>query len=295
MLPAAFVLLDAFPLTPNGKVDRAALRRHVPEWSGSPDTQFSPPSTATEIRLAELWVELLHVERVGQADTFFDLGGHSLLATQLISRVRDAFGVELPLRALFEAPSLTGFAEALDRQAMHGPAGETATGIRPVPRPVREDGGSRLPLSFAQQRLWFLDRLEPDSPLYNLPTAMRLRGELDRAALERALQEIVRRHEVLRTTFHTVDGEPVQFISPPETTAQLVSLTFDDLSALSEERREQKARGIVQTEAQAPFSLQEGPLVRGASSGWATDPTAPITLSCSTCTTSSPTGGRWAC
>ncbi len=186
MLPNAVILLDAFPLTPNGKVDRAALQSAAlrrPEWGGQVAADYVEPATATEIRLAELWAGLLHAERVGRDDTFFDLGGHSLLATQLISRVRDAFGLELPLRTLFEWPSLAGFAGVIDHGRGEGWDSTAAPTIMPAARQLHEDGGSRLPLSFAQQRLWFLDRLEPDSPLYNLPTAMRLEGALDRDAL----------------------------------------------------------------------------------------------------------------
>ena len=208
-----------------------------------------------------MWSALLGAERVGRSDSFFDLGGHSLLATQLVSRVRDLYGLELPLRALFEAPTLAGFAARIDAATQD--ASTQRPPLRPAPRHARDDGGSALPLSFAQQRLWFLDRLAPDTPLYNLPVAMRLAGRLDVAALEHSLAEIVRRHEALRSTFRTVDGDPVLFIAPPELAEEMVSLPVSDLSALSEEERERRARVMVETEATAGFDLADGPLVRG--------------------------------
>ncbi|HEU4557526.1 MAG TPA: amino acid adenylation domain-containing protein, partial [Longimicrobium sp.] len=252
MVPGAFVVLDSFPVTPNGKVDRAALP--APDTPGSRGTYVAPRTPAEEV-LAGIWAEVLGVERVGGEDNFFDLGGHSLLATQLVSRVREALGAELPLRAVFEAPSLAelaGRVEALRAEAA-GDAG--APPLLPVPR-----DGSPLPLSFAQQRLWFIDQLEPGSAAYNLTGAWRLEGALDTAALERSLGEIVRRHEALRTVFAEVDGSPVQVIAP----FGGLALPVEDLSGLSEADREAALRRRAWEVAARPFDLAAGPLFRAA-------------------------------
>ena len=248
MVPAVFVLLDAFPLTANGKMDRRALptpdgRR--PEL----DEAFVACRTPTEERLAEIWSHVLGVERVGIYDNFFQLGGHSLLATQVVSRIREAFQVEIPLRRLFEAPTVAGLAESID--AGRG-AGLQAPPIVPVPR----DG--ELPLSFAQQRLWFIDQLEPGCSVYNFPAAVRLKGPLNVVALKQSLNEIVRRHEALRTTFAIVEGRPVQVIAPLLT----LPLPIVDLRGLPETERETEVRRLVTNEAQRPFDLAKGPLVR---------------------------------
>ncbi len=248
MVPAVFVLLDAFPLTANGKVNRRALptpddRR--PEL----DQVFVACRTPTEELLATIWSQVLSVERVGIYDNFFQLGGHSLLATQVVSRIREAFQVEMPLRRLFEAPTVAGLAESID---VGRGAGLLASPIVPVPR----DG--ELPLSFAQQRLWFIDQLEPGGSVYNFPAAVRLKGPLNMAALKQSLDEIVKRHEALRTTFAIVDGRPVQVIAP------LLSLTLPivDLRELPEPERESEVQRLATNEARRPFDLAEGPLVR---------------------------------
>jgi acyl carrier protein len=204
MVPAAFVALDALPLTRNGKVDRRAL----PEPATETADGYTPPRTPTEEVLASIWADLLEREHVGADDGFFALGGHSLLATRVVSRVRETFGVELPLRVTFEQPTLGALAAEIDR-LRRADAGVDAPPIVPVPR----DGDA--PLSFAQERLWFLDRLEPGSSVYHMPFAFRLRGNVDDAALRRALDEIVARHESLRTSFPLVDGTPVLRIHPP--------------------------------------------------------------------------------
>ena len=204
MVPSAFVLLERLPLTPNGKLDRRAL----------PAPDVASRSAGAELRgararrprsvLAGIWAEVLGVERVGIHDNFFALGGHSLLATQVISRVREAFGVELPLRRFFGRPPSAGLGGGASRRCGRS----RRSGVRP---PVPGRGRRNSPLSFAQERLWFLDRLEPGSPLYNMPAAVRFTGELDLAALAAAFGEVVRRHEVLRTRwFESADGRPVQ-------------------------------------------------------------------------------------
>ncbi|WP_375772564.1 non-ribosomal peptide synthase/polyketide synthase [Archangium gephyra] len=249
MLPSAFVRLAALPLTSNAKVDRKALP--APDGALSTGTEYVAPRSETEQQLAALWSEVLRVERVGLHDNFFELGGHSLLATQVISRLRATFGVELPLRTLFEAPTLEALALAITSASR-----ATQASALPPLRPVERTGA--LPLSFAQQRLWFLDQLVPDSALYNLPACLRLEGALDTAALERGLTELVRRHEVLRTSFPSESGQPFQRIAP----AAPLPLERTDLSALPANEREAQARRLLAEECRKPFSLARGPLLR---------------------------------
>ncbi|MBZ4423327.1 non-ribosomal peptide synthetase, partial [Myxococcus sp. RHSTA-1-4] len=250
LVPSAVVVLPALPLSPNGKVDRKALP--APEAPGAgEDMEYVAPRTETERQLALFFSELLRTERVGVHDDFFDLGGHSLLATQLVSRVRAVSGVDLPLRDLFEAPTVAALAERIEA-AKRTHAGVSRPPLVPVPRT------GPLPLSFAQQRLWFLDRLEPGSAFYNIPAAVRLDGPLDVRALERALQELVRRHEVLRTTFRQEESGPVQVIAP---VAEL-SPRVVDLSGLEADAAEAETRRLVDEDSRRPFSLDTGPLIR---------------------------------
>ena len=250
MIPSVFVTLAELPLTQNGKVDRRALPEPDTARTGL-GTDFIGPRTPVEELVAAIWAEVLDLERISVVDNFFDLGGHSLLATQVISRVRDAFGQEVALRQIFEHPSVSELSRSivLAQQADDG---------LEAPRITRVARDERLPLSFAQERLWFLDQLEPGTPFYNVPVAVRLTGQLDPEALERTLLEVTRRHEVLRTTFAFVDGEPVQIISPPSRVIQSII----DLSALSREEREAETSRFVPEEAQRPFDLQNGPLLR---------------------------------
>ncbi|HHH41043.1 MAG TPA: non-ribosomal peptide synthetase, partial [Chloroflexi bacterium] len=250
MVPSAFVTLEGLPRTPGGKVDRRALP--APEGERPfLEQEYVAPRTPEEELIATLWAQVLGLERVGVHDNFFELGGHSLLATQVVSRLRDALQIEVPLRILFEHPTVAELAERI-REEQWAAQGIAAPPIEPVPR----DGD--LPLSFAQQRLWFLDQLEPGSPFYNIPTAVRLTGPLDVAALERSLNEIVRRHEALRTTFPTVDGRPRQHIAPELT----LPLPVIDLRGLPEAEREAQALRLATEEAQRPFDLAQGPLIR---------------------------------
>ncbi|MCP4662396.1 MAG: amino acid adenylation domain-containing protein, partial [bacterium] len=253
MVPAAMVWLDALPLTPNGKVDRKALPAPEPAAYELAVTGVAPRDPIEEI-LAEIYAQLLGVEGVGVDGDFFALGGHSLLATQLASRVRRMLGVELPLRIVFEHSTLGGLAAAV-RAALRRREGLEAP-------PIRREAGPRegVALSFAQQRLWFLDRLDPGSALYNIPTALLLTGRLELAALRRALDEIVRRHEVLRTRYAEVDGEPVQ-VAEPELE---LSLPVLDLRALDALARRTEARRLVRVEARRPFDLSRGPVLRAA-------------------------------
>ena len=247
MVPSRFVVLPALPRTPNGKVDRSAL----PAPGGEPDGGAGePPATLVETRLAALWRQVLEVDAVGRSSHFVHLGGHSLLATRLLSRVRDAFEVELPMTDLFAAPTLRGFAERV----------AAARGTAPVlpdlrPRPAGED---TVAPSYAQQRLWVLDRLQPGLATYNLPAAFRLEGPLDRAALARALAEIVRRHEALRTRFVEVDGRPFQRVEPPPP----LTLPRVDLAGLPDGRWAAEIDRLAGAEARRPFDLERGPVLR---------------------------------
>jgi amino acid adenylation domain-containing protein len=246
MIPASWTLLAELPLTPHGKIDRRALPR--PSLSISVEGWVAPRN-AVEEALAGVWAEVLGVERVGAYDDFFHLGGHSLLATQLAARVRALFGVELPLSELFEAPTLAGMAERIEAARS---TGEEV--LPPVVRRPRLDGVA--PLSFAQQRLWFLHQLDPESPAYNVPGALRLSGPLLPEALESALGEIVRRHEALRTVFGETEGEPVQRILSP---APFV-LPFIDLAGSLDPLAEADRLGLA--EARHRFDLATGPLLR---------------------------------
>ncbi|HSK79935.1 MAG TPA: condensation domain-containing protein, partial [Thermoanaerobaculia bacterium] len=238
MIPSRFVALPALPLTANAKVDRGALARmelSTPEASAA-------PRTPTEEILAGLFAEALGVERVGVRDDFFALGGHSLLATRLVSRVREALGVELPLPVLFEEPTVAGLA---------GRIGAFSGAVLPPVLPIPRSGD--LPLSFAQQRLWFLDQMEPGTSLYNMPALLRLIGPLDVEALAAAFAAVVRRHEALRTTFPARRGAPRQEIHP----FLPIPLPVVDVSGLPEE-----ALRLGIEETRRPFDLAAGPLLR---------------------------------
>ncbi|HEY0606205.1 MAG TPA: amino acid adenylation domain-containing protein, partial [Herpetosiphonaceae bacterium] len=253
MVPSAFVTLDALPLTPNGKVDRKALP--APDGA-SPEIVFVAPRTSTEAALVDLWSEVLGAERIGVYDNFFALGGHSLLATQLISRIRSALAVELPLRQIFAAPTVAELAQHIATLRAGDQAPPDASPLQP------SDRSRPLPLSFSQERLWFLDQLEPGSALYNIPFAMRLSGQLDVAILERAFTALIARHESLRTTFTqgvpAHDGQPVQVIAPPAA----LPLPLVDLRHLPSAERDATALHYARTEAYTPFDLQRGPLLR---------------------------------
>ncbi len=246
MVPAAIIMLDDLPLTPTGKIDRKALP--APEY-GKEKSRQSPARTPVEEIMVGIWKDVLKSEHVGIHDTFFDLGGHSLLATQLISRVRAAFGVELPFRALFESPTVARLAEQVEE-------GLRRNNKMEIPPIVRVSRTGSLPLSFAQQRLWFLEQLDPGSAAYNSPGAVRLNGKLDPSSVQRSLTEIVSRHEVLRTTFPARNGEPFQQIAPPST----VEVPLIDLSHVPD--REQRVLQLAREEAVRPFDLNQGPLLR---------------------------------
>ena len=249
MIPGAFVFLEQLPLTPNGKIDRRALPE--PEITRPELTvQFLAPQSDVEKRLAEIWSEVLGVTRVGRDDDFFELGGHSLLATQIVSRVREAFHVELPLRSIFEASTLARLTRYLKEH------GGLEVPVNAVVHRARQD--DRTPLSYAQQRLWFIDQLMPEVAAYNISEIVEFRKELDVGALKRSLGELVRRHETLRTTFAAVQGEPFQVIAP----SLELELSVEDLSEVVPEEREAEAARLASEEAQETFDLSRGPLLR---------------------------------
>jgi amino acid adenylation domain-containing protein len=251
MIPANFVLIDAVPLTPNGKIDRRALPE--PEMRPELAATFVAPQTQLEELVASAWTAVLGLEQIGIHENFFEIGGHSLLATQVMSRIRQAVQVDLPLRTLFEGPTVSALAKQIEvvRQAeprFHVPP------IRSSPR------NGPLPLSFSQERIWFLHQLFPKSAAYNMPSGIRIKGPLNKAALEQSFNAMVRRHEILRTTFDIVDGRPAQIIASDGS----VKLPVIDLRPLSTQARENRISELLTNQAKEPFDLVNGPLLRTA-------------------------------
>lgn len=255
MVPSALVFLDEMPLTPNGKLDRKALP--APDYTDA-QGEFVAPRTEMEKQVASIWEEVLHIDQVGVHDNFFALGGHSLLATLVISRARSQLNLDVPLKPLFEASQLGDFANLI-QQAQTSTDATIASVSRDQP----------LPLSFAQQRLWFLDQLEPESAFFNMPTVMQLTGQLHVDALEKSFKFLIARHESLRTVFRTMtcedsseggskdnrDGEPIQIIQAPSAAAAQFRLTVRLVAS------EEEAHQLAQAEVTTPFNLSEGPLL----------------------------------
>ncbi|WP_353632310.1 non-ribosomal peptide synthetase [Pseudomonas canadensis] len=246
MVPALLMRLDAMPLSPSGKLDRRALPE--PVWQVREHVE---PETALQQQIAAIWREVLGLPSIGLRDDFFALGGHSLLATQIISRTRHACDVELPLRTLFEASELGAFAEQVGLIQASGQRNQQ-TAIAKV------DRSQPVPLSYSQQRMWFLWQMEPDSPAYNVGGMARLRGVLDVGRFEAALQALIMRHETLRTTFPSVDGVAYQKVSPQTG----LRMDWQDFSALSETERQPRLQQLADHEAHTPFNLETGPLLR---------------------------------
>ncbi len=247
LIPSAFVVLKALPLTPNGKVDRKALAGLALEPSGRPGHE--PPRTSLEKALAAIWAEVLGLREVGVHDDFFDLGGHSLLAVRVQARTRERLGLDLPLTAVFRAPSVAGLA----RLAIEAPPWR-------VPPPERQPrDGSPFPLSFAQERMWLLHRLDPDSPAYHVAGEVRLAGPLDIPALTGALRDLARCHEVLRTRFSETEAGPVQVAHPAH-----LALPVIGLEALPAAPRTAEAERLAREEARRRFDLAAEPPWRTA-------------------------------
>jgi amino acid adenylation domain-containing protein len=249
MVPATFVALDALPLTPNGKIDRQALPE--PNHARPPLFEaFVAPRTPIEELLGGIWASVLGVETVGIHDNFFALGGHSLLALQVMSRLRKTLQLDVPLRSMFDAPTVAGQARCVEM------ARQAAQSAPPPPLQAMPQEGS-IPLTITQEHLWGLDRLLPGAPFSNMPYAVRLTGALNVTALEQSFNDIIKRHATLRTTFTAVAGQPVQVIAP---TLHLPILT-EDLRALPEAEREVQAQRLIRAEVLYPFDLEDGPLL----------------------------------
>ncbi|MDQ0418594.1 amino acid adenylation domain-containing protein/non-ribosomal peptide synthase protein (TIGR01720 family) [Croceifilum oryzae] len=248
MVPTYFVEMESLPLTPNGKLDLRALP--------TPDRQSSEeivhPRTASEEWIASVWIQVLGIEEISVHDSFFERGGHSLLATQVVSRLQEALQIQIPVRELFEYPTLVALAQRLDLLQKEE-KGREIPSLRSIER------GETIPLSYAQQRLWFIDQFTPNSALYNIPMVCRLTGNWASEALEIAWNQLIERHESLRTVFHDVDGHPIQQIQP----YGFQSLPMIDLTHVSPEERERNMQQWIQNEVEAPFNLEKGPLIRG--------------------------------
>jgi amino acid adenylation domain-containing protein len=264
MVPSIFMTLEALPLNASGKIDRARL----PAPDGARPALaagYVAPRTALETLLAGIWESVLRVERIGVHDNFFELGGDSIRAAILINQLQEKLGSAINVVALFDAPTVATLAEFLNAHCPEAVARVCAPETCEAPEMVSGrigratfDGVRQFPLSFAQQRLWFIDQLTLDSPFYNIPSAFRLTGPLDRAALESSFNEIVRRHEALRTSFKTIDDQPVQVIND----AAPLALDVVDLSSLPEAEREAEALRLTIDEAHEPFNLSCAPLIR---------------------------------
>ena len=252
MVPAAFIELPALPLTRNGKLDRRALPAAGP---GHADSQYTPPRTPAETAIARIWADVLGIERISIHDNFFELGGDSILSIRITTRMQSAFGIHISPRTLFTSPTIAKLAAGMPAEPSSGegspePAGEAI--------PVLPRDGSPLPLSFAQQRLWFLDEFQPGRAEHLTPSALRLHGPLDTGALNTALTRLVARHESLRTTFGSVDGRGVQHIHPP----RQIQVPLLDLSALPGAQRNAEVGKLLAAECTEPFDLRQGPLMR---------------------------------
>ncbi|TMC21724.1 MAG: non-ribosomal peptide synthetase, partial [Chloroflexi bacterium] len=254
MIPANIVLLDRLPLTPNGKIDRQALPapdQHQLHQS----TEMVLPQTALQEQLAGIWTELLHLPQISIHSNFFELGGHSLLAAQLMLRIQTAFAVKVPLRSLFEAPTIVEMAVIIER--MQNEIGAQESSTPSVITPQKRES-SAIPLSFAQERLWFLDRLLPDSSRYVVSQSFHLSGPLHMKALERSLMAVIQRHEILRTTFSVQEELPVQVIAPD----LVLQVPVIDLHGLLAAERDQQVKRLAQQDARRSFDLAHGPLLR---------------------------------
>jgi FkbM family methyltransferase len=250
MVPSAVVLLNDLPLTPNGKLDRRALP--PPEEIGLRLKRgYVGPRTPIEAGVAGVWSQVLRVERVGINNNFFELGGHSLLAAQVVTRLRERFQLEIPLYRLFELPTVEGLAAWIET--------EIDSGRRLKPKPLDVAGpGRQLPLSFAQQRLWFLSQLDPGTCAFNIPSPMHLKGRLVVPVLQQSMSEIARRHETLRMTFKAVDGVARQIINEFEP----LSIPVIDMRGLPDAAKEASVERLAREEALSPFDLSKGPLLR---------------------------------
>ena len=251
MVPSLTIIVDVIPLTPNGKIDRQALPE--PDWSNREIGQeIILPRTPYEEIISTIWTQVLGIEKIGINENFFEIGGHSLLATQVASRIKTNFRIDLPLRVIFKSPTIATLAEYVDA-AKSRVLMKDSSSINKIDRI-----GTRFPLSFAQQRLWFLDKLEPNSSFYNLPETVKITGNLQFNFLEKALNEVVKRHETLRTLFIDTGGQPEQIILPE----LWIPISIEKLDEIPIHDRELRAIQLASEEVQKPFDLSIGPLLR---------------------------------
>lgn len=260
MIPSAFVSLEQFPLTPNGKIDRKALPAPEIGLNQELEQHYIEPRTPAEKVLASLFGEVLGLKRVGLEDNFFELGGHSLLAARLMARILEAFQIELALHNLFEAPTIARLVERIE-QLKQAASEKEAPAIVALARPPRYT----VPLSFTQKRLWFIDQLNPGTGSYYISRGIRLKGPVKIAALKQSIHEIVRRHDSLRTTFTTLDEQPVQQVISYEEWLQTAGkLVFDemDLQGYTPEQQETEVTRLVLEHAHLFLNLRTGPLIQ---------------------------------
>jgi amino acid adenylation domain-containing protein len=248
MIPTSFIAIAALPLTPTGKIDRRALP--TPDGTGRSNRSYEPPQTRTEEQLAAVWRDILRAEKIGRTDDFFDMGGHSLTALQVASRARDAFGVELPLVNLFEARTLKALAEQIDRAVLSKEYAPRLAALKPL------SGEGPAPLSYSQERMWLIQSLNPGNTAYNLASSVRLQGAADLAALSMSYDELIRRHDILRTSIRTIDDQPMQVVGPwTGPPLQIVDLR-------GVENGEAEAGRQALLTAQTPFDLNREPVLR---------------------------------
>ena len=254
-VPSQIVIRDEIPKGPTGKVQRLGLAEKLgltasPTAQSSPPVPFAPPTTPLEMQIATIWAAILRVERIGRHDNFFDLGGDSVLAAQIISRLRSQLHAEVSLLTFMEHPTVSDLAQSL--QATRRTDSSPQSPLCPIAR------ARPLPLSFAQQTIWFEEQRTPGTSQYNRPVALRLDGPLDAPALERSIKEVVQRHEILRTTYHLIEGEPRQVIA----SQSAIPLTVMDLRSFPSHEREARARQLSVAEAHRLFDLGRGPVLR---------------------------------
>jgi amino acid adenylation domain-containing protein len=254
MVPSAFVILPALPLTASGKVDRQALPAPAENRLGL-GVAFVAPRTPTETALAKIWCDLLGLKQAGIHENFFALGGHSLLAVRMVFRIRDSLNAEVPVKLISEFPTIAELSQKIEEV---GKTWKMKASLRRMQRPSPDSAACKFAAAFNQEQLWFLNQLAPDGSAYNVPLVLRLRGCLNRTALHRSLNHLIARHETLRTTFQAEDGTPWQIVAPQLT----IELPMVNLEYLAEAEREMEVQRLRQQEAGRPFDLQRGPLVR---------------------------------
>ena len=249
MIPATFVVLDELPLSPNGKIDRQALP--IPDYDGNErQTPFIAPRNQQEEKLAKIWHQVFGLEKIGVNDNFFHLGGHSLIATQILSRIRDIFEIEVSFKKLLENPTIGDLSQTITEQQQD----KKTTSFKTI-KPIARDG--YLPVSFAQERVYFIEQLAPSITAYQFQDSLRIKGFLDVSILEKSISEILRRHEIFRTTFPSVAGKLVQVIHPPEP----VTIPIIDLQNISKDKQQEEVQKLTEQAIHKPFDISQLPLI----------------------------------